>query len=688
MRPDFVDYRVAKEPNRYQPTLAEIGRRYQLDVRDAAVDAFGVNTVFHLRTGEVIKLFTTAADSAEHEATVMNGLDLQAAGIAPSVLRQGAVRDCAYLVMSRLPGGPLLHAWDLLPPSARIAIREQLGAVLHRLHACALPTDRWPAVVRDNLPANTPPSWPAYLSARRQRTVARQRDKGCPPAWLRTMGDFLDKVAVHANCPRRLGLLHGELNADHVFVVHESGRWRVSGLLDFQAAMMGDPQHELAQAGFHCCVGEPAHLRALLRGYGYTDQELTRDLQLRFMAHFLLFAWCPFQRYIAKPEFNAGVPPGDFDALAAKWFDFGLLYKVSPPQAGIECSSQTGRRTALSFRQLTGEEESAGYQVICDTVSWLRGKGIKLWDKPLPRPVYAQRQQRGENYGLFEDGELAAVVSLVNGVPEYWRGETQARIPSHRPADAPIWLCTLATATKFRGRNLGWQTVREALHQLHGRDVYLDCKPGWLVEFYRSLGFEAIQHKTMTLSHGPCGPIEAVLMKWGLCPWTARLRLRPITASDVDNLLLIFGDPVAMEFWPRTKTREEVLRSIEWHQQSYRQNGYGLWAAELKETGEFVGRVGLIRQDDVAGKVEVEVAYALVPKFWRRGLATEAARACRDWAFERLDCGRVVSLVHARNLPSCRVAERNGMRIVAEITRKNLPHHVYAITRAEWEQRF
>lgn len=80
--------------------------------------------------------------------------------------------------------------------------------------------------------------------------------------------------------------------------------------------------------------------------------------------------------------------------------------------------------------------------------------------------------------------------------------------------------------------------------------------------------------------------------------------------------------------------------------------------------------------------------YALVRKFSRRGPATEAARACRDWTFEHLDCARVVSLVHTRNLRSCRMAERNGMRIVAEITRKDLPHHVYPITRAEWARRF
>jgi RimJ/RimL family protein N-acetyltransferase len=364
-------------------------------------------------------------------------------------------------------------------------------------------------------------------------------------------------------------------------------------------------------------------------------------------------------------------------------------------QAGIECAMQTNRRSDVTFRPLTAAEEAAGYQIICDTVEWLRTKGIKLWEKPLPRKVYAARQQRGENFGLFVGGELAVIVSLVNGVPAYWRQEVEGRAPSRPPGQtnrprqsvalqktaAPIWLCTLATATKFRGRDLGRQAVLEALHLLRERNVYLDCKPGWLTEFYESLGFVVMQQKTLTLDHGPCGPIDAVLMWWMACPASARLRFRPVTAQDADNLLLIFGDPVAMEFWPATKTREEIVKSIQWIQQGYREHGHGLWAVELKETGEFVGRVGLIHQ-----KEGIEVAYSLVPRHWHRGYATEAARACRDWAFEHLECDRVISLVHTRNLPSCRVAERNGMRIVAEITHWNLPHHVYAISRVEREQ--
>jgi hypothetical protein len=60
-------------------------------------------------------------------------------------------------------------------------------------------------------------------------------------------------------------------------------------------------------------------------------------------------------------------------------------------QTGIECSSQSRRRPTTVLRQLQPAEETAGYQIIGETADWLRAKGIKLWERPLPRSVYAAR---------------------------------------------------------------------------------------------------------------------------------------------------------------------------------------------------------------------------------------------------------------------------------------------------------
>jgi ribosomal-protein-alanine N-acetyltransferase len=68
---------------------------------------------------------------------------------------------------------------------------------------------------------------------------------------------------------------------------------------------------------------------------------------------------------------------------------------------------------------------------------------------------------------------------------------------------------------------------------------------------------------------------------------------------------------------------------------------------------------------------------------WGQGFAPEAARACRDYGFDRLRAERIVSLVRIGNLPSRRVAEKVGMKLWKETTYRDLEHWVMAIQRAE-----
>ena len=76
--------------------------------------------------------------------------------------------------------------------------------------------------------------------------------------------------------------------------------------------------------------------------------------------------------------------------------------------------------------------------------------------------------------------------------------------------------------------------------------------------------------------------------------------------------------------------------------------------------------------------------YRLHPDYWNRGLITEAARAVRDHGFADLKLPRVISLIHPENIPSRRVAEKNGMKVEKEITFRGFPTLVYAITREQW----
>ena len=162
---------------------------------------------------------------------------------------------------------------------------------------------------------------------------------------------------------------------------------------------------------------------------------------------------------------------------------------------------------------------------------------------------------------------------------------------------------------------------------------------------------------------------------------TGRLLLREFVPEDADALAAVISDPVTMRFYPEPRDRAGVESWIERNRQRYRDDGHGLWAMVLKSSGEVVGDCGLTRQT-VDGVDEIEIGYHLRRDLWGRGLAPEAAAACRDYGFERLGAERLISLIRPENLPSRRVAEKTGLSLWKEVIWRELPHCVYVIRRA------
>jgi ribosomal-protein-alanine N-acetyltransferase len=162
---------------------------------------------------------------------------------------------------------------------------------------------------------------------------------------------------------------------------------------------------------------------------------------------------------------------------------------------------------------------------------------------------------------------------------------------------------------------------------------------------------------------------------------TKRLILRKMTMDDLDDLLLIFTDPKVMAsfggiLFDRERMRQWVQRNLD-HQERY---GYGLFSVILKENGELVGDCGL-EHIEVDGSPEVEIGYDFLSSYWNRGLATEAAGAVRDFAFEQLGLERVVSLIRPDNLASMRVAEKIGMKREKEGREGDIRYYVYSQSR-------
>ena len=159
---------------------------------------------------------------------------------------------------------------------------------------------------------------------------------------------------------------------------------------------------------------------------------------------------------------------------------------------------------------------------------------------------------------------------------------------------------------------------------------------------------------------------------------TSRLALREFSDADADALARILSDPEAMRFYPAPYDRAGVEQRIARNRERYKNDGVGLWAMILKPTGELIGDCGILLQQD-EGEHLYEIGYHLRRDFWHQGLATEAAVACRQWGFQNLKADRLISLIRPENIPSQRVAERNGMKIWKEIDWRGLPHVVYSI---------
>ncbi len=166
---------------------------------------------------------------------------------------------------------------------------------------------------------------------------------------------------------------------------------------------------------------------------------------------------------------------------------------------------------------------------------------------------------------------------------------------------------------------------------------------------------------------------------------TTRLRFRKLTQSDLTALLEFFNDSEATRFLftdkePEPYAKDWLARQI----RRYNSAGNGLMAIELKDTSELIGQCGLLLQF-VDGIPKIEIGYHFIPRFWGKGFATEAAIACRDFAFENEMAETLISLIHPDNVRSQAVATRNGMTEWKRTIWRGHPVVVFRITRSIWE---
>jgi len=146
--------------------------------------------------------------------------------------------------------------------------------------------------------------------------------------------------------------------------------------------------------------------------------------------------------------------------------------------------------------------------------------------------------------------------------------------------------------------------------------------------------------------------------------------------------MYVFGDEEVMRFGDGVQTKEWVDDWLRRCIENYQTCGFGAYAVVEQSSGEVIGYCGLFYFADVNGRSEIEIGYRLRRSVWRRGYATEASRAVRDHAFNKLSIKRLIAIIDPSNVASIHVAQKIGMCYEADVMFEGYTHpdHVYVTT--------
>jgi RimJ/RimL family protein N-acetyltransferase len=157
--------------------------------------------------------------------------------------------------------------------------------------------------------------------------------------------------------------------------------------------------------------------------------------------------------------------------------------------------------------------------------------------------------------------------------------------------------------------------------------------------------------------------IDVTEIKEILC--TERLFLREMTMDDYAALYAVLSNPDIMQHYPYSFDENRVRGWIRRNRERYEENGFGLWAVCLRDTGSVIGDCGLTLQS-IDGETLPEIGYHIHKDHQRKGYAREAAEAVCSWAFQNTDFPALYSYCKYTNVASIRTAEAIGMHFDRE----------------------
>jgi hygromycin-B 7''-O-kinase len=255
--------------------------------------AQGSRPVYALGNELVLKLYAPYdGDEAARESAFLEVLDGRLPIPTPRLHAVGTLEGWGYVLMSRLRGELLVTAWPRIERAGQRELSRKLGEGLRTLHA-----------IFDQRLERERVDFRALLQKQKETAVEIQRKRGLGEPWLEQIPDFLASEWPWLERAPAQAALHTEVMREHLFVEKSREKWGISGLFDFEPAMVGSAEYEFAAIGVFVSCGDRELLRDVLEGYGYADGEMGPELERRFFAYALLHRYSNLAWYLSR------VPP-------------------------------------------------------------------------------------------------------------------------------------------------------------------------------------------------------------------------------------------------------------------------------------------------------------------------------------------------------------------------------------------
>ncbi|MEU9961503.1 aminoglycoside phosphotransferase family protein [Streptomyces sp. NPDC050982] len=284
-----------------RPAVMDLCDRLGVAVKPLIRFIEGSLPVYSVGAAHVVKLFPAFEEiDARREERVLSHVYGRLPVPTPQVYSAGAYKNgWSFVLMSRLPGESLADAWPRIPAAEQDRIVTEAGETLAALHALN------PAPLASSI---GPSDWGLFVDAQRVNAVEQQREAGLSDTWLEQIPWFLSSVPLIP--PARRVLLHTEFMRQHLTV--DPDGWRLTGLFDFEPAMIGDPAYDFVGVGLFISCGDRRLLKRFYEAYGCPPID-----PHTLMAYTLLHVYSNLPGYMSMlPE----PPEPTLDALAETWF--------------------------------------------------------------------------------------------------------------------------------------------------------------------------------------------------------------------------------------------------------------------------------------------------------------------------------------------------------------------------------